>query len=149
MPLLVPAGFWCRMYVVIFIIAPPQESELPADHPPQEPLLLLRAKFSAHHHLPGGGGQQPRGGEQKPGEFSLSPASFRSVLGCKAACWWPTGSAEGWSAATTSSKGLKFSFPDFRQGWNRFLGAPFGLSPPTLISRAKDAFLVLLIRMLR
>lgn len=53
------------------------------------------------------------------------------------------------AAATTSSKGLKFSFPDFRRGWNRFLGAPFGLIPPTLISRAKDAFLVLLIRMFR
>lgn len=55
-------------------MARPQEPELPTDHPPQEPLLLLRAEFSAHHHLPGSGGQQSRGGEQKPGEFSLSPA---------------------------------------------------------------------------
>lgn len=68
------------MYVPIFIMVPPQESELPTDHPPQEPLLLLRAKFSAHHHLPGSSGQQSRGGRQEPGEFSLSPASFRSVL---------------------------------------------------------------------
>lgn len=53
------------------MMAPPQESELPADHPPQEPLLLLRAKLGAHHHLPGSGGQQSRGGEQKPGECSV------------------------------------------------------------------------------
>lgn len=62
------------------MMAPPQEPELPADHPPQEPLLLLRAKLGAHHHLPGRGGQQSRGGEQKPGEFSLSAAWFRSGL---------------------------------------------------------------------
>lgn len=81
-------------------MAPPQESELPADHPPQEPLLLLRAKFSAHHHLPGGGGQQPRGGEQKPGEFSLGPASFSSVLVLQTSL----SVAHSWSAPTISSK---------------------------------------------
>lgn len=58
------------MVTISASVAPPQESELPTDHPAQEPLLLLRAKFSTHHHLPGGRGQQSRGGEQEPGEFS-------------------------------------------------------------------------------
>lgn len=56
---------------------PLQESELPKDHPAQEPLLLLRAQLSHHHHLPHRCGQESQGGGQEPGECYWS---FKNIF---------------------------------------------------------------------
>lgn len=71
---------WCCVWLkrfystfvnsIISILINPctQESELPKDHPPQEPLLLLRAQFCPYPHPPHCRCQQSWSGGQKSGE---------------------------------------------------------------------------------